>query len=178
MMITYIDKGFGLHDAVRAANHWLRQHNGDWQSSDDVAVQPIIDAYPISATRSEVIGLIDAHAKALRDSVVAAISPAEMASWPIKQAEARAHQISGNDADAPMLALEAQARGALVADLAAKVLGKAAQLSQLEAAIAGVAGKHCDAVKALGVDAQGNDLATPEAFAAVLAYDWRTGWPL
>lgn len=165
-MLTYIEKGNDLHAAIEQAGHWLRQVNGAWECSDDVAVQAIIDAYPLSASQAEVIAQIDLHAKSLRDSVVAAISPAEMASWTIKQAEARAYQASGNDADAPMLGIEATARGVTVADLAAKVLAKAVQLSQLEAMIAGVAGAHGDAVKAL------------TTFDAVLTYDWRTGWPL
>lgn len=45
MAITYIEKGAGLHDAVRAAGHWLVQVNGVWQSSNDAAVQAIIDSY-------------------------------------------------------------------------------------------------------------------------------------
>lgn len=166
MAIAYADKGVGLQEAIRIAGYMLRQHNGVWMSSDDIAVQAIIDAYPLSAAQDEVIGMIDAHAKLLRDQVVVNTSPAEMASWPIKQAEARAHQISGLDADAPMLSIEAQARGVMVATLVSKVLGKAAQLSQLEAEIAGAAGRHGDAIKAL------------TTFDAVLAYDWRTGWPL
>ncbi len=45
MAITYVEKGVGLHDAVRAAGHWLAQVNGVWQSSNDAAVQSIIDSY-------------------------------------------------------------------------------------------------------------------------------------
>lgn len=165
-MINYIDKGLGLHASIVAAGHWLRQHDGVWQSSDDVAVQAIIDAYSLDSCKAEVVAAVDAHAKTLRDSVVANISPAEMASWTIKQAEARAWQASGNAADAPMLSIEAMARGTTIADLSVKVLAKAVQLSQLEAMIAGVAGAHGDAVKALAT------------FEAVLAYDWHSGWPI
>ncbi len=165
-MIYYTEKGAGLHEAVAVAGHFMRQVNGIWVSSDDVAVQAIIDAYPLTSCQAEVIEAIDAHASALRDQVVANISSAEMASWAIKQREAAAYQASGNSADAPMLGIEAQARGVPVGDLAAKVLDKGAQLSQLEAVIAGVAGAHGDAVKAL------------PTFDAVLAYDWHAGWPL
>jgi hypothetical protein len=45
MTINYIEKGVGLHAAVRAAGHWLRDENGVWTSSDDAVVQAIIDAY-------------------------------------------------------------------------------------------------------------------------------------
>lgn len=165
-MIIYTEKGIGLHDAIIAAGHWLHQVDGVWQASDEAAVQAIIDGYPLAACQAEIMSQIDAHAKALRDGVVADISAAEMASWTIKQREAAAWQASGIDADAPMLALEAQARGTTVAVLAGKVLAKAAQLSTLEAMIAGTCGRHCDAVKAL------------DTFAAVLAYDWHSGWPI
>lgn len=44
-MITYIEKGHGLHAAITSAGHWLVQVDGVWQSSDDIAVQQIIDTY-------------------------------------------------------------------------------------------------------------------------------------
>jgi len=44
-MISYTEKGYGLHEAIRAAGHSLEQRDGVWLSSDDVAVQAIIDAY-------------------------------------------------------------------------------------------------------------------------------------
>ena len=44
-MIKYTEKGAGLHDVIRAAGHWLRQVNGEWVSSDDAAVQSIMDGY-------------------------------------------------------------------------------------------------------------------------------------
>ncbi len=46
MAINYTEKGSGLHIAITAAGHWLRQvDDGVWISSNDVAVQAIIDAY-------------------------------------------------------------------------------------------------------------------------------------
>ena len=44
-MINYIEKGQGLHTAITEAGHWLMQVDGQWASSDDVAVQSIIDSY-------------------------------------------------------------------------------------------------------------------------------------
>lgn len=53
MAINYIEKGIGLHDAIVAAGHWLRDEGGVWVSSDDAAVQSIIDAYdPIAPARA------------------------------------------------------------------------------------------------------------------------------
>lgn len=117
---------------------------------------------------------VDLLAKKKRDAVVADISAAEMASWPIKRAEALAYRAAGQaatDADAPNLAAEAQARATTPAALVDKVLAKSATLSALEAAIAGACGKHQDALTALAAD-QNATVASLEA------YDISTGWPL
>lgn len=45
MMINYTEKGQGLHGAIIAAGHWLMQVDGNWESSNDAAVQAIIDSY-------------------------------------------------------------------------------------------------------------------------------------
>lgn len=45
MTINYTEKGFGLHQAIEAAGHWLREENGVWISDDDKVVQAIIDGY-------------------------------------------------------------------------------------------------------------------------------------
>ncbi len=46
MAINYIEKGSGLHAAITAAGHWLRQVDGGvWISDNDAVVQAIIDAY-------------------------------------------------------------------------------------------------------------------------------------
>lgn len=44
-MINYIEKGEGLHKAIAEAGEQLRDVGGVWLSSDDVAVQSIIDNY-------------------------------------------------------------------------------------------------------------------------------------
>ena len=59
---------------------------------------------------------------------------------------------------------EAQWRNVTLAQLVARVDGNAAQLGALEAQIAGVCGRHRDAVRNM-TDEQ------------ALAYDWRDGWP-
>jgi hypothetical protein len=45
MAINYIEKGFGLHEAIKEAGHTLVQRDGVWISSNDEAVQAIIDAF-------------------------------------------------------------------------------------------------------------------------------------
>lgn len=105
-------------------------------------------------------------AKEKRDAVTANISPAEMASWPIKRAEALAYKSAGTDSSAPSLFLEAQARGVALAALVEIVLANAAMLSSLEAGIAG----RCGAIK----DAASAATSVDE----LEAIDITGGWPV
>jgi len=173
-MITYIEKGLGLQRAIEAAGLSLVQHEGEWvvkSSSDamsnadaEAAVQAIIDGYTLEQAKAAKCAEVLAHAKALRDKVVAQVSSGEMASWPIKRAEAAAY---GADPTAacPMLMAEATTRGITLAALIAKVNGNAATFAGKEAAIGGNDGKHRDAINAL------------TDFASVGAYDFSGGWP-
>lgn len=163
--IIYTEKGAGLHERIRAAGHWLQSIDGEWQASDAAAVQAIIDAYTLADTQAEICAHINAHGRQRRDAAVAGVSPAEMASWSIKRAEAIAYAAGGSAADAPMLAAEATARGVTLAEIVARVQGNAAALGTLEAMIGGTEGRHRDAVRAL------------TTFEAVLAYDYSQGWP-
>lgn len=61
-MIFYIEKGHGLHEAIRAAGHWLEQRGDAWYSSNDAAVQAIINAYdPLPAMRAELLAKVAAE---------------------------------------------------------------------------------------------------------------------
>jgi len=51
-MISYIEKGWGLHLRVQAAGHVLFAVDGVWQSDDDKAVQAIIDSYDLAAEQT------------------------------------------------------------------------------------------------------------------------------
>jgi len=139
--------------------------DGAWVCRDVQAAQVIIDAYTLADCQSAVCAAITAHAKAIRDRLLAGVSPGEMAAWSIKRAEAEAYLASGNLADAPLLAAEAAARGISVKALTARVVSNAAALSQLEAVVAGNDGRHRDAVRAL------------TSVADVMQYDWSAGWP-
>ena len=164
-MITYTEKGAGLHRAINRAGQVLKEENGVWVSSDDAAVQAIIDAYSLDNAKAYRAAQVSAYAKTLRDKVIVSISAGEMASWPIKLAEAAKYAQTGQSSDAPMLAAEAQARGIELAALVQKVGGNATTFAGLESAIAGVDGKHRDAIKACS------------SFDEVAAYDYLTGWP-
>jgi hypothetical protein len=164
-MINYTEKGYGQHAAVRKAGHSLREENGTWVTDDDVAVQTILDSYTLANCQDEIKGTIDTLAAKKRNSVVGSTSPAEMASWSLKIQEAHAY-LANNTAATPMLTPEANARGVTVFALAQKVVANNNQLAGIEAAIAGVSGKHRDAVGAT------------TTFQAALAYDYSTGWPV
>ena len=165
MAITYTEKGSGMHAAINAAGHWLEQRDGVWRSSDDTAVQVIIDDYSLDAAKSEMSKQVSAHAKLLRDRVVADISMGELASWPVKLAEAGRFVETGSSANCPMLAGEAAARGVSLAVLVGKVGGNALGFSAIEAAIGGADGKHRDAIKII------------TSFHDLALYDCSAGWP-
>ncbi len=118
----------------RVAKNWLQT----WE---------IIDL-PLSLDekKAELKAEIDLIAKKWRDQSVANISPAEMASWPIKRAEAMLFRDGGLVTDAPLLVSEAIARGVSLDALADKVLEKSVYFTQVEAEIAGTCGALSDAV--------------------------------
>lgn len=74
-MINYTEKGRHLHEAIRKAGHWLREENGQWVSSDDVAVQAIINAYdPLPDYKTERVAAIKADGLARIQAVFPAIN--------------------------------------------------------------------------------------------------------
>lgn len=123
-----------------------------WQNGPEAPFETLEEA------QADRIAVIDFAAKSMRDKVVSGISAGEMASWPIKLAEA-------NAGGGPMLTIEAQARGITVDALIARILGNAVGFSQLEATIAGNSGRHEDAIRAM------------TKIDEVVAYDMRDGWP-
>lgn len=128
-------------------------------------VQSIIDGFTVDEAKAERRAESTAHAKTLRDRVVSTVSAGEMASWPIKRAEAMAYSQSGNPADAPMLSAEAAARGVTLPAIIARVAANATMFAGLESAISGADGRHRDAIDALA------------SFEAVAAYDLTARWP-
>ena len=59
MTINYIENGIGMHETIRAAGHWLREQNGVWISSNDAAVQALINSYnPLPRYKSDRIAAI------------------------------------------------------------------------------------------------------------------------
>jgi hypothetical protein len=110
--------------------------------------------------------MIEAHGAKLREKITFPTSPVEMASWPIKFAEATKYSVTKDPADAPILSIEASTRGVSLDSLAQRVFNNSQQLTVVEAMIAGIVGRHKDAVSQLP------DIDT------VFSYDWSIGWPL
>lgn len=131
------------------------------------APEPATPALTFAEQQAAMIREADLIAKRKRDAITADYSAAEMASWPIKRAEALAWQASGDNADAPNLTAEAVARQATVASLVARVIDKANQLAQLEAVIAGYTGYLHDQIRAVAAEDR----------SALDAIDLQGGWP-
>ena len=45
MAIKYTEKGYGLHEAIKAAGYFLQESSGVWISDNDEEVQKIIDNF-------------------------------------------------------------------------------------------------------------------------------------
>ena len=159
-----IDDVVGARIVAAGQSVWI--DDGIIYSSDDAVVQAIVDAYTLDEAKAALGEKISALAKAKRDLVVAGISAGEMAAWAIKRDEALKYAATGNASDAPLLSIEAAARGVALPVLMAKVSTAATGFAMLEGAIGGAAGKHRDAVTAL-----------PD-FASLYVYDYATGWPV
>lgn len=113
----------------------------------------VLNNYPpmwpaLNDAKADVKSCAQRMACEMRNTVTAGISSAEMASWPIKQAEAAAYAKTQDAATAPALKIEADARGMPLSDLVDRVLRNAQQLAALEAMIAGRCGAICDAADA------------------------------
>ncbi len=165
-MITYINKGPGLSEAIVRAGHWLMLGSHGWESSNDSAVQAIIDAYTLDQAKAYRCAEVLAKSRELRDQVTATVAPGEMASWPIKRDEALDYGKVGELASCPALRAEANARQITLAQLVAKVNVNAARFMAAEAAIGGTDGRHRDAINAM------------TSFEAVATYDIDANWPV
>ena len=63
-MIQYTEKGIRLHEAIRKLGHYIAESDGMWVSSDDDAVQAIIDAFdPLAAALPDKVAAIKAEAQ-------------------------------------------------------------------------------------------------------------------
>lgn len=161
-VLLYFYPDLDLRSAVQLRDDGLGAgpYIAEWHDPRPQPTPAEIEAAWPEVQRAAILAAIDAHANALRNSMTADTTPAEMASWGIKRGEALAY--AGDPAACPMLAAEAAARGVPLTAIVNRVLTAAAALSAAEAAIAGTAGRHKDAVRAAADPA---------------GYDWSAGWP-
>lgn len=108
---------------------------------------------------------IEAYAAFLRVKVIKNVSPAELSAWSKKEELARKYSASGVIADAGFLVTEAQNREITLNALVNKIITKADAFWNLESRIAGICGKHTDAVQAL------------TTIPAVRSYWYKRIWP-
>lgn len=154
-----------VYNRLSAAGVYIVYVDGVLECNNPTAAQAIINAYTVQDAHADKCAEVSAYAKTLRDKVIGNISPGEMASWPIKLAEAAQYTRTGDASVAPMLSTEALARGVTLDDLVTKVGNNAQQFSMLESLIAGADGKHRDAIKLL------------QTVQDVIHYDYSQGWP-
>lgn len=110
-----------------------------------------------TAAADRLTGMLDARARAITGEVPVA----EMASWPAKEAAARAHLAGTADTPAlAMLAAETSLTGEATADLATRIVANADAYRLAAAHLAGLRRATLAAIAAA---------ATPEAVAEVLA---------
>ena len=139
---------------------WFR--DGNIPNPPDAIVEYILSIAEVKASKKEEI---DKFAATLRSLFLPNISTIEMASWSIKQQKASEFIASSGVTINPILQIEASARGITVASLVNKIINKATLVSQLEATVSGLTGKHNDIVLALTTKQE------------VIDYNFKIGWP-
>lgn len=150
MSIAFGHKGIfpGVMESILAAGHWAYQRDGAWLSSDDAAVQAIIDAWPATAAAAHHAQAVKVRAREL----ILAFLP----DWKQSNLNARQNELNR------------------VRFERAWTAGEAAEVAALEAlwgrakAIRDASNAHEAALAAL---------AAAGDWAALAAYDVTQGWP-
>jgi hypothetical protein len=143
-----------------------------WLSNGNEPLPPVDKVPEFDVAKENIKQAIRDYASGLRNKAHAGTSPWEAASWGFKFPEAvkimgygASTTLANIKASNPRIWEEAEIRGIDPRVLAAIIERKANEFWEMEATVAGVVGKHCDAVDKL------SDVRD------VLFYDWRTGWP-
>ncbi|MDR0251544.1 MAG: hypothetical protein LBI35_09625 [Burkholderiales bacterium] len=143
-----------------------------WLSQGNEPLPPVDKVPSLDAAKENIKQAIQDYASGLRNKIYAGTSQWESASWAYKFSEALkiigygpSTTLANIKAANPRLYEEAEIRGMDVRVLAQEIAAKANEFYSIEAEIAGVAGRHGDAVAKL------KDVRD------VLFYDWHTGWP-
>ena len=124
-MINFIEKGAGLFLAVKEAGHRLWHENRIAYSTNDEAVQIIIDNYdPLPLAKIDAKKRLVDQFNVLMEGLEAEYPEVEKRTFTKQETEARAYIIDAN-ALTPTLSPIASARGISLIDLVTKTLVKA-----------------------------------------------------
>ena len=151
-MIIYTEKGYGLHKEIAEKGYSLVQRSGEWISSDDVAVQAIIDNFnPLPLLQKEYVDLVNSIAGETRIKYVTNV-PFQEAAYQMKEADTRRYKDDGYPADLtlyPFTASEADATGLTPTQAADLVIAQADQWVLLSAMIEGLRRKATVSIEAV-----------------------------
>ncbi len=140
-MINYTEKGIRLHEHIFESGYTLTLTDGEWVSSDDVAVQAIIDSFdPLPQARQEAINLVNEAAGNTRIKYVTNV-PFQEAAYQMKEADVRRYRADGYPADLtayPFTASEADATGLTPTQAADAIITQSDQWTGLSAMIEGL----------------------------------------
>lgn len=161
-MISYIEKGQGLHDEIAKQGHWLRQRDNVWISSDDVAVQAIIDNYdPTATAKAASIAAVDIAAGEARSRYLT-IAPGQELTYEQKRRNSYDFRAAGYPSDIedyPMVKAESEATGSTPAEAADSILATAAAWTTMAAYIEKVRRKASVDIKAASAAADIESIA-------------------
>ncbi|GGD00128.1 hypothetical protein [Undibacterium terreum] len=138
---------------------------GAWVCSDSAAVQAVLDAYTLADAKTARMAEVDALTCVQFDTAGKKKSAFEAARWPVLLSQTMAYQQTQSLASCPSVVGEAAIRRIPVQDLMVKIMANAALLDGVGQEIAGISGRHRDAI------------ATLQSFEAVQDYDIATEWP-
>lgn len=148
MAINYIEKGYGLHEKIREAGHSIECKNGVFITSNDSAVQAIIDAYTASDAANIVKKAIRALADEKEDELLSAREQIEMLSRRLELQDIK------------------ETRTLTAAELT--------EIADIKTAMGKV--KAVRDAKKVHITAL-NALASANDFAGILSYKIKQGWP-
>lgn len=121
-MINWIEKGYGLIEEIKAQGHTIKMVNNEWVTSNDEAVQAIIDSYdPLPRAKQEARQRIIKQCQDAAAVMENAYPEIEKRTFTRQEAEARAY-VADNSAATPILSAIASARGLTVGELANRVI--------------------------------------------------------
>ncbi|MBL8471344.1 MAG: hypothetical protein JNM98_06050 [Rhodocyclaceae bacterium] len=157
----------------RLEQYGFHTFNGIPRVVDASAAQSVLDAWTPADAAAEKCAQVWDHAAALFEALTSGYSATEKSSWSEIERQARVWLATRIDGQAPWCVQEAQYRSrpaapVTIEQIALRVVAGADRLSALRPIIAGVRGRHCDAI---------NGLAAVGDFDGIYEYDYSTGWP-